>query len=77
MLVGAPKEIKIDEFRVGLIPSTVADLVARGHAVAIETRAGEGACRSEKRVVKTADSRDNERHFIPHGRMGATTGFFS
>ena len=43
MLVGAPKEIKIDEFRVGLILSTVADLVARGHAVAIETWAGEGA----------------------------------
>ena len=43
MFIGAPKEIKADEFRVGLVPSTVADLVARGHAVAIETRAGEGA----------------------------------
>jgi len=41
MFIGTPKEIKTDEFRVGLVPATVADLVARGHAVAIETRAGE------------------------------------
>ena len=43
MIIGVPKEIKIDEFRVGLIPATVADLVARCHRVVIETRAGEGA----------------------------------
>jgi alanine dehydrogenase len=43
VFIGVPKEIKADEFRVDLVPSTVADLVARGRAVAIETRAGEGA----------------------------------
>ena len=30
MRVGVPKEIKDNEFRVGLIPSTVAELTARG-----------------------------------------------
>ncbi len=42
MLVGVPKEIKADEYRVGMIPSTVDELSAKGHAVLVETRAGEG-----------------------------------
>jgi alanine dehydrogenase len=43
VLVGVPKEIKDNEYRVGLIPSTVAELTARGHRVLVETHAGEGA----------------------------------
>jgi len=43
MLIGVPKEIKDNEYRVGLIPSTVADLTARGHQVMVETKAGSGA----------------------------------
>lgn len=43
MRVGVPKEIKADEYRVGLTPATVKELTARGHSVDIETRAGEGA----------------------------------
>ena len=43
MRVGVPKEIKNNEFRVGLVPSTVAALVARGHTVMVETQAGVGA----------------------------------
>ena len=43
MLVGAPREIKPDEYRVGLVPETVAQLVAHGHKVVVETGAGEGA----------------------------------
>ncbi|MBL4786590.1 MAG: alanine dehydrogenase [Cohaesibacteraceae bacterium] len=42
MLIGCPKEIKIQEGRVGLIPSSVADLVAAGHEVIIQTQAGTG-----------------------------------
>ena len=42
MLIGVPKEIKTREFRVGLVPSSVADLVSRGHEVLIETQAGAG-----------------------------------
>ena len=42
MLIGVPKEIKTREFRVGLVPSSVADLVRRGHQVLVETEAGQG-----------------------------------
>jgi alanine dehydrogenase len=42
MLIGVPKEIKTREFRVGLVPSSVADLVNRGHQVLVETQAGQG-----------------------------------
>ena len=42
MLIGVPKEIKTREFRVGLVPSSVADLVCRGHQVLVETQAGQG-----------------------------------
>jgi alanine dehydrogenase len=43
MLIGVPKEIKTDEYRVGLTPATVKELTARGHQVAVETMAGAGA----------------------------------
>ena len=33
MLVGVPKEIKNHEYRVGLVPSSVQELVADGHDV--------------------------------------------
>ena len=40
MLVGVPKEIKNNEYRVGLTPSSVVELVARGHKVMVEVNAG-------------------------------------
>ncbi|MGB8547089.1 MAG: alanine dehydrogenase, partial [Xanthobacteraceae bacterium] len=40
MLVGIPKEIKDNEYRVGVVPSTVRELTAKGHGVLVETRAG-------------------------------------
>ena len=43
MLIGIPKEIKTDEYRVGLAPATVRELTASGHRVAVETMAGAGA----------------------------------
>lgn len=43
MFIGVPKEIKADEYRVGLVPATVRKLTAKGHEVAVETRAGDGA----------------------------------
>ena len=42
MHIGCPKEIKTHEYRVGLTPESVAELVHRGHAVTMETGAGEG-----------------------------------
>jgi alanine dehydrogenase len=42
MLVGVPKEIKNHEYRVGLVPASVRELIHHGHKVLVETKAGEG-----------------------------------
>ena len=42
MLIGVPKEIKTHEYRVGLVPSSVRELVHHGHRVLVETEAGTG-----------------------------------
>jgi len=42
MRIGVPKEIKNHEYRVGLTPPSVAELVAAGHEVVVETGAGAG-----------------------------------
>jgi len=42
MRVGVPKEIKNHEYRVGLTPASVAELVHAGHEVLVETKAGMG-----------------------------------
>lgn len=43
MLIGVPKEIKIHEYRVGIIPPGVSELKRDGHEVLAETGAGEGS----------------------------------
>jgi alanine dehydrogenase len=43
MKIGCPKEIKPQEFRVGLTPNAAMEAVAHGHTVLIETGAGVGA----------------------------------
>ena len=42
MLIGVPKEIKTHEYRVGLVPGNVRELVHHGHSVVVETGAGAG-----------------------------------
>ena len=42
MIVGVPREVKTHEYRVGLTPTSVRELVAHGHAVLIERNAGTG-----------------------------------
>ncbi len=42
MKIGVPKEIKNHEYRVGLTPSSVAELTAAGHDLFVETTAGLG-----------------------------------
>ena len=43
MIVGTPREIKNHEYRVGLTPASVRELVAAGHQVLVESGAGAGA----------------------------------
>lgn len=42
MIVGVPKEIKVHEYRVGLLPAGVEELKKRGHRVLVEHDAGYG-----------------------------------
>ncbi len=42
MHVGVPKEVKAKEYRVGLMPASVRELIHHGHEVSVETGAGAG-----------------------------------
>jgi alanine dehydrogenase len=42
MRIGVPREIKVHEYRVGLVPAGVRELVSAGHEVLVETGAGKG-----------------------------------
>jgi len=42
MIIGVPKEVKNQEYRVGLVPSAVRELVARGHKIMVQHDAGIG-----------------------------------
>jgi alanine dehydrogenase len=62
MIVGVPKEIKIREYRVGLVPASVRELTAHGHTVLVEAGAGQGIGMTDAQyetagavVVRTAD----------------------
>lgn len=43
MIIGVPKEIKKQEYRVALLPSAAYQLIKRGHTVIVQTGAGVGA----------------------------------
>lgn len=43
MIIGIPKEIKDNEYRVGMAPNGVRQLVDAGHTVLVETQAGTGS----------------------------------
>jgi len=43
MIVGVPKEIKDNEYRVAMTPGGIRQLVEAGHRVRVETKAGEGS----------------------------------
>ncbi len=62
MLVGVPKEVKVHEYRVGLVPASVRELVHHGHQVMVQRDAGTGiGCEDEAyeaagaRIVESAD----------------------
>lgn len=43
MLIGVPKEVKNNEYRVGMVPAGVKALVEAGHKVMVQTNAGAGS----------------------------------
>ncbi|MCK4244688.1 MAG: alanine dehydrogenase, partial [Candidatus Omnitrophica bacterium] len=53
MIIGVPKEIKEDEYRVSLLPSTAKKLRERGHQVLIEKNAGVGSGIKDEEYLKS------------------------
>jgi len=43
MIIGVPKEVKVQEYRVGMVPGGVKSLIRAGHRVLVEKAAGEGS----------------------------------
>ena len=62
MLIGIPKEIKNNEFRVGMTPECVAEFVKHGHAVLVQTGAG------------GAIGLDDEQYHAAGAEIAATAG---
>ncbi len=56
MRVGVPKEIKVHEYRVGLTPGSVRELVAAGHSVLVERDAGAGIGMDDDAYVRAGAS---------------------
>jgi len=52
MRIGVPREIKVHEYRVGLTPSSVREVVAQGHEVLVEHGAGSGIGATESAYEK-------------------------
>ena len=52
MKIGVPKEIKNHEYRVGLIPASVAEYVRRGHEVYVERGAGMGSALTDEMFIE-------------------------
>jgi alanine dehydrogenase len=71
VIIGVPKEIKEDEYRVAAVPSGVASLTRAGHTVLVEAGAGEGSNVSDRayaqagaKVVRTPQEIFKEAHLI-------------
>lgn len=51
MIVGVPREIKVQEYRVALTPEGVAEFIKNGHSVIVENNAGIGSSISNESYV--------------------------
>jgi alanine dehydrogenase len=69
MHIGVPREIKNHEYRVGLTPSSVREMVVHGHQVTVETGAGKGIGATDEVYQKAgAVIADDRCRDFRHGR---------
>jgi len=52
MIIGVPKEVKVEEYRVSAPPMAVGVLTKAGHKVLVQSKAGEGSGFSDEEYVK-------------------------
>jgi alanine dehydrogenase len=75
MKIGVPKEIKTQEYRVGLTPESVMELTRAGHDVFVQTSAGLGLGASDADYVeyiggrKTFDGSREVIGFVSNGMV--------
>src|SRR3546814_870522 len=70
MRIGVPKEIKTHEYRVGLAPSSVRELIYHGHEVIIETGAGIGIGFNDEDYRKAgAHIKSSAQEIFEHAEM--------
>jgi len=60
MIIGVPKEIKNHEYRVGMVPASVRELIQNGHSVIVETTAGDGIGFSDQDYISVGASISND-----------------
>ena len=78
MRIGVPKEVKEQEYRVGLTPESVREFAAAGHELSVETGAGAGINATDQAylaagatIVEAARKSDRFRIFASCGRSRA------
>lgn len=60
MIIGVPREVKPDEYRVGMIPVGVEELTRAGHKVLVQAGAGQGSGISDEQYIATGAEMINE-----------------
>ena len=60
MLIGVPKEIKNHEYRIGMTPASVRELVQNGHDIIVETNGGMGIGFSDQDYIEAGASIESE-----------------
>lgn len=70
MRIGVPKEIKTHEYRVGLVPSSVRELVHHGHKVLVQSAAGLGVgCDDDMYRAAGAEIADGVKEVFERSQM--------
>ena len=70
MIVGVPKEIKNNEFRVAMVPAGVRALIENGHRVLVERSAGEGSGISDEEYLRVgAEEKESAQAVFEEAEM--------
>src|SRR5215472_3553825 len=74
MRIGVPREIKVHEYRVGLVPAGVRELTTAGHEVLVETGASIAANAAEvfqraEMVIKVKEPQPVECQMLRQGQV--------
>jgi alanine dehydrogenase len=69
MIIGIPKEVKIEEFRVGITPFGVQDLRLDGHTVLVETGAGTGSGFPDEEYKKAGGDMVDKRSLFERSEL--------